>query len=514
MLLTTVVEVATAVAGVRGRLKKIARLADFVQKLSPDEAAIAVAYLAGGLRQDRLGIGPALLNAVRACSGVSRPTLALQQVDAVFSRIAAVTGSGAQGARQRLLADLFSAATAREQEYLRRLLLGELRQGALAGLMSEALARAHGVGVEAVRHALMVSGDLATVARALAASGPAGVDRFHLTLFRPLQPMLAQPAQTPEEAVRRLGTAALEFKLDGVRVQVHKVGDDVRVFTRHLKEITESVPELIELVRALPADRLILDGEALATASDDCPQPFQTTMRRFGRRLDVDALRRTLPLSVFFFDCLHHDGEDLLRFPAARRHAVLSHVVPPGQRVPRRVTADPALARDFMSLALARGHEGLVAKFPDSGYAAGSRGADWLKVKPVHTLDLVVLAAEWGGGRRRGRLSNLHLGARDPADGGFVMLGKTFKGLSDAVLEWQTTQLLAREIVREDHVVYVRPELVVEVAFDGLQRSARYPAGVALRFARIRRYRADKTADETDTLEAVRAIYHVGQTPG
>jgi DNA ligase-1 len=514
MLLNHVVKVGAAVAGSRSRLQKVGRLSELVRDLSPADAGVAVAYLTGRLPQGRIGLGPALLNAVRANPRASRPTLALEQVNAVFGRIAVVRGAGAQAGRQRLLGELFSAATPAEQDFLHRLVLGELRQGALEGLMLEALARAHRVRVEAVRHAVMVSGDIAAVARILADVGVAGLDRFRLTLFRPLQPMLAQTAEAPEDAVRRLGTTALEFKLDGVRVQVHKAGDEVRVFTRHLREVTAAVPEIVELVRGLPAESVILDGEALALDADGRPRPFQTTMRRFGRRLDVDALRRELPLSVFFFDCLHRDGEELVQMPAALRYASLAGLVPPERRARRKVTADAAVAGDFMAQALEQGHEGLVAKSLESLYEAGSRGAGWLKIKQVHTLDLVVLAAEWGSGRRRGWLSNLHLGARDPAGGGFVMLGKTFKGLTDAMLDWQTQQLLTRETGREEHIVHVRPELVVEVGFDGLQRSPRYPGGLALRFARVRRYRADKTADAADTLGTVRAIHEAQRTAG
>ncbi|MDL1862292.1 ATP-dependent DNA ligase, partial [Betaproteobacteria bacterium PRO7] len=393
------------------------------------------------------------------------------------------------------------------QDFLVRLLVGELRQGALEGVMIEAIAAAAGVALAAVRRAAMFAGDLGAVARAALTEGAAGLARFAIELQRPVQPMLAQPAEDIADALARLGTAALEWKLDGARVQVHKAGDDVRVFTRNLNEVTAAVPEIVEAVRAAPARELILDGEAIALAAGGAPQPFQVTMRRFGRKLDVDALRAELPLAAFFFDVLRRDGDSLVERPARERFAALAEALPSALVVPRLVTSDASAAQAFYAEALARGHEGVMAKALDAPYEAGSRGAAWLKVKRAHTLDLVVLAAEWGHGRRRGWLSNLHLGARDPAANSFVMLGKTFKGLTDELLEWQTRELLAREIGRDDYTVYVRPELVVEIAFNDLQASPQYPGGLALRFARVKGYRPDKRADEADTIDAVRAIY-------
>ncbi len=325
-------------------------------------------------------------------------------------------------------------------------------------------------------------------------------------MHRPLQPMLAQPADDIAAALALLGTAALEWKVDGARVQVHKAGDEIRVYTRNLNDVTASVPEIVEAMRDLPARELILDGEAIAVTPDGAPQPFQVTMRRFGRKLDVARMRAELPLAVYFFDCLYRDGVSLVDRPAHERFDALADAVPAPLVVPRLITADVGAAEAFYADALARGHEGVMAKALDATYEAGSRGASWLKVKRAHTLDLVVLAAEWGNGRRKGWLSNLHLGARDPA-GGWVMLGKTFKGMTDALLAWQTRELLARETRRDAYTVHVRPELVVEIAFNDLQESPEYPGGLALRFARVKGYRADKRAEDADTIETVRALH-------
>jgi len=385
--------------------------------------------------------------------------------------------------------------------------VGELRQGALEGLVVEAVAQAAGVPAERVRRAVMAAGDVASVAKAALVEGDAGLSRFVVRLFRPVLPMLADSADDVRDALARLGEAALEFKLDGARIQVHKSGDEVRIYSRRLNEVTRAVPELVEVARALPARELILDGEAIALQPGGTPHPFQTTMRRFGRKLDVDQLRQELPLVPFFFDILYLDGDSLLDEPQERRFEALTEVLPAGIVIPRTVTGSGDAAQDFLDTALARGHEGIMAKARDAPYEAGNRGQRWLKVKPARTLDLAVLAAEWGHGRRRGWLSNLHLGARDTEGGGFVMLGKTFKGMTDEMLEWQTTRLLQLEISRDDYTVYVRPELVVEVAFNDVQASPQYPGGVALRFARVKRYRADKTADQADTLAAVQAIF-------
>jgi DNA ligase-1 len=363
----------------------------------------------------------------------------------------------------------------------------------------------------------MLTGSLRETACIALTEGAAGLARFAVALHRPGQPMLATPADDIASAMARLGTAALEWKVDGARVQVHKAGGEVRVYTRALKDVTASAPEIVEALQALPATELILDGEAVALAADGSPLPFQVTMRRFGRKLDVDAMRTELPLAAFFFDCLHRDGESLLDRPAQERFDALAAALPAALVIPRLVTADVGAAEDFYADALGRGHEGVMAKALDAPYEAGRRGASWLKVKRAHTLDLVVLAAEWGHGRRHGWLSNLHLGARDPdravSPSGWVMLGKTFKGMTDALLAWQTTELLAREVAREGHVVRVRPELVVEIAFNDLQESPQYPGGLALRFARVKGYRTDKEPADADTIAAVRAL-HAAQGGG
>lgn len=507
MLLAELVATSDRVAASRRRLEKIEQLAACLARLAPEEVRAAVGFLAGEPRQGRIGIGSAAVGDVRPPPATAA-ALTLLDVDSGFERMGGVAGPGSKAARLELLSQLLSLATAAEQHFLRRLLLGGLRQGALEGVVTEAIARAFDVPAREVRRALMLSGDLGQVAAAARAEGRAGLARFRLELFRPLQPMLAQTSRGVEDALTKLGgeRAALEWKLDGARVQVHREGGEVRVFTRRLNEVTHALPELVETLRELPGDRIVLDGEVVALRADGRPRPFQVTMRRFGRRRDVEALRRELPLTPFFFDCLHRDGEDLIDRPGAERAAALVAALPSQLVVPRLVTADAEAADDFLAEALARGHEGVMAKSLAAAYEAGRRGSGWLKVKPAHTLDLVVLAVDWGSGRRRGSLSNLHLGARDPATGGFVMLGKTFKGMSDEILAWQTERLQRLAVEQDDWTVRVRPELVVEIACDGVQASPHYPGGVALRFARLVRYRPDKTPAEADTLESVRAL--------
>jgi DNA ligase-1 len=416
-------------------------------------------------------------------------------------------GRGAGASRAVRLSSLFTRATAPEQDFLARLVVGELRQGALKGVMVEALAQASDVPAAVVRRAVMSAGSLGAVAAAALTEGAAGLTRFTIRLFQPVLPMLSQTAAHTDEALERLGTAGFEWKLDGARVQVHKSGEEVRVYTRNLNEVTARVPEIVEAVSASRNGALILDGEAIALKPDGWPHAFQMTMRRFGRQFEVEAMRRELPLSVYFFDCLLRDGEVLADHPAQERFRALEEALPRKVLIPRLVTSDRPEASRFFDETLQRGHEGVMAKALDQPYEAGRRGASWLKVKRANTLDLVVLAAEWGHGRRRGRLSNLHLGARQPESGGFVMVGKTFKGLTDEMLEWQTREFLKREIRRDERTVYVKPELVVEVAFNEVQESSQYPGGLALRFARVKAYRPDKRADEADTLAAVRAIY-------
>ncbi len=498
MLLAELVEASEAVGATRSRLGKVERIAAVLEHLSPEEVPPGVAFLSGELRQRQIGVGWAALRDLPAPADV--PSLSVAEVDAACERIGALAGTGSQGARREALVELFGRATAKEAEFLRRLLGGELRQGALEGVMVQALARATGASPAAVQRAFMLRGDLKDVAAAALSEGPAALDRFRLEVGRPLRPMLARPAKDVNDALGRLGNAAIEWKLDGARVQIHRRGDEVRVYTRSLDDVTARVPEILEATLALPVSAAVLDGEAIALRSDGRPEPFQVTGARFARQRE-----REVPLSLFVFDLLHVDGEDVLERPGAERAALLSGLVPEAHRTPRAVVSDPATAQEFLDDAIARGHEGVMLKALDQPYVAGSRGAGWLKVKPVHTLDLVVLAAEWGHGRRRGWLSNLHLGARDPSGEGFVMLGKTFKGLTDEMLRWQTEKLLELEAARDGHVVHVRPELVVEIAFDGVQSSPRYPGGIALRFARVLRHRPDKAAAEADTLDAVRA---------
>jgi DNA ligase-1 len=505
--LANLVQTSRRVAETSGRLAKIELLAALLKRAAPEEIETAIAFLSGAPRQRRVGVGYAALAATRPELAAAAPTLELAQVDATLERVAHTTGKGSAQAKAEVLRDLFAHATREEQDFLFRLLIGELRQGALEGLVTEAAARAAGLEPERVRRAAMVAGDLASVARAALMEGAAGLARFQVELFRPIQPMLAQSADDVVDALGQLGEAALEYKLDGARIQVHKSGDDVRVFSRQLNDVTVTLPEVVAAARRLPAREAILDGEAIALRANGAPRPFQVTMRRFGRKLDVDRLKAELPLASFFFDCLYADGSPLLDAPYRQRFAVLADAVPATERVPRIVTADPTEAVAFFKQALAAGHEGVMAKALVAPYEAGARGGAWLKVKPVQTLDLVVLAAEWGHGRRRGWLSNLHLGARDAAAGGFVMLGKTFKGMTDELLAWQTTKLLDLETRRDGHTVYVRPELVVEVAFNDIQASPQYPGGLVLRFARVKGYRPDKGPDLVDTIGTVRDLH-------
>ncbi|NIM49910.1 MAG: ATP-dependent DNA ligase [Gemmatimonadales bacterium] len=507
MRLHELAETSRRVGEISGRLDKIGLLASLLRRLSPREIDIAIAFLSGSLRQGRVGIGPVAVRQAQPSTAADEPTLELREVDAAFERIAGVSGAGSAGQKARILRELLERATPEEQQFLVRLVFGELRQGALEGVMLEAVAQAANLPSRKVRHAAMTAGDLGTVARAALVDGEEGLSQFGIHIFRPVQPMLAQPASDVTEALRRVGPAVLEYKLDGARIQIHKAGDEVRVFSRRLRDVTAAVPEVVEAALTLPVQDVILDGEVIALRSDGMPRPFQVTMRRFGRKLDVQRMCQELPLSAFLFDVLYLDGQDLLEESQARRSAALVELVPPALVVPRMMTADVEEATAFLEDAIGQGHEGIMAKAVGATYEAGSRGQAWLKLKPAHTLDLVVLAAEWGHGRRRGFLSNLHLGARDPGSGGFAMLGKTFKGMTDETLAWQTAKLLELEIGRDSYTVYVRPELVAEVAFNDVQASPQYPAGLALRFARLKGYRADKTVDQADTVDTVREIF-------
>jgi ATP-dependent DNA ligase I len=497
------------VAATPGQLAKTRLLAGCLRRALPDEVPIVVVYLSGELRQRRTGLGYAALRDLPPPA--AEPSLTVREVDAEFEQIAAESGPGSTTARRDRLRALMTRATPAEQRLLAGLVSGELRQGALD--LTEAVASAAEVPPAEVRRAVTVAGSLRPVAEAVLTDGTAGLARFRLVVGAPLRPMLAQSSPTLAEALDRTGPAAVEWKLDGIRVQVHRDGSTVSVFTRTLDDVTERVPELVEIANALPVRAVVLDGEAIALHDDGRPVPFQQTASRIGRRADIGGARESVPLTAYLFDCLHLDGEDLIGLAGERRWDALARIVPAEQRVPRLVTADVEAATLFFETALARGHEGVVVKALSAPYDAGRRGIGWVKVKPRHTLDLVVLAVEWGHGRRQGTLSNLHLGARDPEGRygppeGFVMLGKTFKGLTDAMLAWQTQALLElADGSTENWVVRVRPELVVEVAFDGVQQSPRYPAGMALRFARVLRHRPDKSAAEADTIDSVRAIH-------
>jgi DNA ligase-1 len=512
MRLSGVVETSAAVARTPGRLAKIGQLAALLARTPPDELTIVVAFLSGEIRQGRIGIGGAMLSSMRGVTAADTASLEVLEVDSIFSRLAAATGQGSSGARGEILRDLFGRATAHEQDFLMRLLFGELRQGALEGVLVDAVGRAAGISASRVRRAAMLAGDLAIVARTAMLEGEHGLSRFALELFKPVQPMLADSAADVSAALEGLGEASLEYKLDGARIQVHKAGDEVRVYSRNLRDVTVAVPEVVSIVRDLPVREVVLDGEAIVMRPDGSPEPFQVTMRRFGRKLDVEGLRSSLPITPYFFDVLYRDGEAIIDEPLVRRIAALNDLAGPENLVPRIVTAMPSDAAAFVARSLATGHEGVMAKALDAPYAAGRRGSAWLKIKEARTLDLVILAAEWGSGRRKGTLSNLHLGARDAARGDFVMLGKTFKGLTDEMLAWQTRRFLEIEIARDTYAVHVRPEVVAEIAFNDVQASSQYSGGLTLRFARVKRYRSDKTAADADTFEMVQQIYQ--QTTG
>jgi DNA ligase 1 len=504
--LEQLVDTSRRVAEASRRLDKIALLAECLRALPVEQVEIGTGFLGGETRQGRIGVGPSALRRAFEVEASPRALLSLADVDAALERLAKTAGAGSAAARAGQLAELFARATAPEREFLARLVLGELRQGALEGILIEAVARAAELPATDVRRARMLAGNLRSVARAALAEGASGLARFALHPFTPLVPMLANPADDVEQALELFGEAAFEYKLDGARIQLHKVGSEVQIYTRGLNDVTPALPEVVELARDLPSHELVLDGEVLALRADGRPHTFQTTMRRFGRKLDVAKLRDELPLRPYFFDVLYIDGQPLIDRPTRERIAALEQALPAEARIPRIVTASAETADAFVDEALARGHEGAMAKSLDAAYAAGSRGREWLKLKPAHTLDLVVLAAEWGHGRREGWLSNLHLGARTAVAGEYAMIGKTFKGMTDELLTWQTRELQARALGSEGHVVHVRPELVVEIALSDVQRSPHYASGVALRFARVRRYRPDKRPEDADTIETVRAL--------
>jgi DNA ligase 1 len=511
-LLANLVATSGRVAATPARRAKIRELALFLGSLPADEIENAVNYLSGEISQGKIGVAYKALQTASTVEAASEASLSVSEVDRALSAIAGIRGTGSTALREQALHALFARATSAEQHFLLRLIVGELRQGALAGIMTDAIGTAADLPVAEVRRAVMYSKSLGAVARVALLEGAQALRQFQLELFSPASPMLAQTAADVGEAMRELGgPVELEWKMDGARIQAHKNSDEVRIYTRALNEVTEAVPEIVEAVHAFSARTLILDGEAIALNTSGRPHPFQITMRRFGRKLNVEASRAELPIHAFFFDCLYVDGQSIADRPTRERLEVMANIVPASMRVPRLITSIDSEADAFYDAAIKAGHEGLMAKSLDAPYEAGNRGASWFKIKRAHTLDLLVLAAEWGHGRRVGKLSNLHLGALDPATGEFVMLGKTFKGLTDAMLEWQTRELLVREIRRDQGTVYVRPELVVEIAFSDLQASSRYPGGLALRLARVKRYREDKRAEDADTMETVRKI-HTSQT--
>ncbi|MFF2274619.1 ATP-dependent DNA ligase [Agromyces sp. NPDC058126] len=506
MLIDELVTTSAAVAATRSRLAKIEALAELLRRLEPDEIAPAVGFLIGRPRQGRVGVGwRGLSTAVETTAAAESPSITVGEFDAALDRLATAAGTGSSGERSSELRELLARATEGEQHLIAGVLLGEVRTGALAGVLADAVARAADRPAGIVRRAAMLSGDLGETARVALTGDEGELEAIGLVVGRAVQPMLAATAATPSAAIEQTGEASVEYKLDGARIQVHRAGDEVRVFTRNLADITHRVPEVVEVVRGLPVDRVILDGETLSLGEDGAPRPFQETMSRFG----AESARETV-LHPWFFDVLHVDGRDLLNEPLATRLAELERIAP-GQRIPGEVTADAEVAERVSREALAAGHEGVVVKAIDSPYAAGRRGSSWVKVKPVHTYDLVVLACEWGSGRRTGLLSNLHLGALDPEGefgepGGFVMVGKTFKGLTDELLRWQTERFPEIEVRRTANTVFVAPVTVVEIAIDGVQRSSRYPGGIALRFARVKHYRDDKGPAEADTIQTLRGL--------
>lgn len=505
MLLAEVVETSRRVANTSKRLEKTDLLANLLRQLNSEEVEITVSFLSGATRQGKIGIGYASLKDATALPAEA-PVLSIGEVDQTLALLAAVQGRGSARQKFEILHSLFAKGTAIEQQFLMKLLIGELRQGALEGVMLDAIAKAANLSPDRVRRAVMMAGDIAKVARVAMESGAAGLEQYDLQLFRPIQPMLAQTSEDAAGAISDLGEAALEYKLDGARLQVHRAGDEVRVFSRSLNDITAAVPEVVEMARTLPGKEAVLDGEVIAFNAQGRPQPFQVTARRFNRKLDMDRMREELPLTPVWFDLLYFDGQSLIDEPQSKRFFTLSEISSPQNLIPHTFTSNAGAAEEFLHESLERGHEGIMAKSLNSLYAAGSRGQSWLKIKKAHTLDLVILAAEWGNGRRQGWLSNLHLGARDTAKGGYAMLGKTFKGMTDAMLTWQTEQLLNLEISRDSYTVYVEPKVVVEIAFSDIQISPRYPSGMALRFARVKRYRTDKSPGDADTFQTVQKL--------
>ena len=498
-LLADVVAVSRELAETSSRSRKVAILSELLARLEPAEVPVAVGFLSGVPRQGRVGIGHSTIYGL-VRPPARGPSLTIDDLDRGIDAIQGTTGSGSLARRKELLGELLGRATDHEAEFMRRLFTGDLRQGALGGLMVDAVAKTAGVSGALTRRALMLSGDLTRTAQIAISGGEDGLRDVGFEIFRPVFPMLASTAASVSEAVASFDRSSVEWKLDGIRIQVHRRDDEIRIYTRNLNEITHALPGIVTAVRQLAVTQAVLDGEAL-WMSEDGPAAFQDTVSQ------IDAAAPPEGIVTFLFDALHLDGDDLLDTPLEERTARLEALAP-HLKVPSTMTSDPETAQRVLDDALSAGHEGVVVKDAASLYSAGRRGKAWRKVKPVRTYDLVVLGAEWGHGRRRGWLSNLHLGARDPSTGNFVMVGKCFKGLTDELLGWQTEQLLARETERHGIAVLVRPELVVEIALDGVQSSTRYAGGVALRFARVKRYRPDKSAAEADTIDALRELFH------
>ena len=512
MKLETLVEVSEKISLTSRKKEKISLIAGLLRETRAEEIAVAASFLSGQLPQGRLGIGWKMVEkATRSLLPVSHP-ITLSEVCQYFDAIALEQGSGSSDRKIRAFRELLSRTSEKEKRFLVRLISGEIRQGALQGLVMEGIAQAASLPLSTIRRAHMFSGEIGKVARIALEGGEAGLGRFGPRLFHPIYPMLANTAENEREALERLSEAAWEFKIDGARIQLHKCAKEVRIFTRHLKEITERLPDIVAVARRMPIDEAIIEGEAIALKPDGKPLPFQTTMRRFGRIQDVEQMQKKLPLTPYFFDLIYLDGEPIFQRSYRERFRLLAERISPAFMIDNIVTSDEKKAKEFLLKSLRAGHEGVMAKGLDAPYMAGQRGFHWIKIKPAHTLDLVVLAAEWGHGRRKGWLSNLHLGARDPESGGFVMLSKTFKGLTDEMLRWQTKRLLALEVGRDAYTVYVRPELVVEVAFNELQKSPRYPGGLALRFARVKRFREEKTPLEADSIQTVRTVFEASRS--
>ena len=509
MHLSELVALVHRVRATSRKTEKTAILAHGLRLVHGKEIELLAAYLVGAIPQGRIGIGWRLIEQAPPSSDGTGGGLTLADVDIVLEELAADQGAGSVERRVGTLRRLYERANAEERGFLTQLLLGEVRQGALEGILLEAVANAAALPSSDVRQAMMFNGNIGAIARLALEEGSTGLARIGFRLFSPIAPMLANAVDDTGEALERLGEAAFEFKLDGARIQVHKQQDAVRIFTRQLQDVTDRLPEIVEWALALPMRGVVLEGEAIALRADGKPQPFQSTMKRFGRIKNVEAARKEIPLTSFFFDCLYRDQDGpLLALPYRKRTEILQATIPGNAVIPHLVTSDREMADRFLHQAFEAGHEGLMAKSLTAPYVAGQRGFHWLKIKAAKTLDLVVLAAEWGNGRRKDWLSNLHLGARDPQSGQFVMLGKTFKGLTDELLRWQTEQFLAMEERRDAMTVYVKPTRVVEIAYSDIQQSPRYPAGLALRFARVKRYRPDKTAAEADTIQTVAELFH------